>query len=144
MIIKWMKRLNDGLLGLVVGILIYGVLVELIGVWFVQDKVRYTTGLIIGIACAVFMAINLAMIIEESLRVGEGSVRRLSLKSVLRYLVVCAAFFIMVIFDLGNLFTAFIGALGLKVSAYAQPLLYKITGKSQEQNELEEEDILNN
>ena len=45
--IKWMKRLNQALPGLVLGILLYGVLVELIGVWFVNDKVRYTSGLLI-------------------------------------------------------------------------------------------------
>ena len=42
--IKWMKRLNQALPGLVFGILAYGLVVELIGVWFVSDKIRYTTG----------------------------------------------------------------------------------------------------
>ena len=45
--INWMKRLNQALPGLVLGILLYGLLVEIIGVWFVSDKLRYTTGLLI-------------------------------------------------------------------------------------------------
>ncbi len=124
--IKWMKRLNQALPGLVIGIIIYGVLIELVGVWFVTDKVRYTTGLLIGIGCAIGMAIHIAMIIEESVRIGKGHEKYLSFKSVMRYLVLCAIMFAMSFFKLGNMFTALIGVLGLKVSAYAQPLLYKI------------------
>ncbi len=128
--INWMKRLNQALPGLVLGILIYGILVELIGVWFVSDKVRYSTGLLIGIACAVAMAIHIAMIIEESVRIGKGHEKYLSFKSVMRYLVLCAVMIVMAYFKLGNMFTAIIGVLGLKVSAYAQPLLYKVLGIS--------------
>lgn len=39
-----LRRLNDALPGLVMGILIYGLAVELIGVWFVADKLRFTSG----------------------------------------------------------------------------------------------------
>ncbi|QFJ54098.1 hypothetical protein [Pseudobutyrivibrio xylanivorans] len=123
--IKWMKRLNQALPMLVLGILAYGLLVELIGVWFVSDKIRYTTGLLIGIACAVGMAIHISMIIEESVRIGQGHEKLLSFKSVMRYLVLCAIMITMTYFKLGNMFTALIGVLGLKVSAYAQPLLIK-------------------
>ena len=124
--INWMKRLNQALPGLVFGIVIFAALVELIGVWFVSDKLRYTTGLFIGMGCAIFMAIHIAMIIEESVRIGKGHEKYLSFKSVLRYLIVCAVMILMMVFKLGNMFTALIGILGLKVSAYAQPLLYKL------------------
>ena len=124
--INWMKRLNQALPGLVLGILIYGLIIELIGVWFVTDKIRYTSGLFIGISCAVGLAIHIAMIIEESVRIGEGHEKYLSFKSVMRYLVLCAVLILMMVFKLGNMFTALIGVLGLKVSAYAQPLLYRI------------------
>ncbi len=127
--IKWMKRLNQALPMLVLGILAYGLLVELIGVWFVGDKIRYTTGLIIGIACAIGLAIHIAMIIEESVRIGEGHEKLLSFKSVMRYLVLCVVMIVMSYFKLGNMFTAIIGILGLKVSAYAQPLLNKFIAK---------------
>ena len=127
--INWMKRLNQALPGLVLGIVLYGLIIELIGVWFVSDKLRYTTGLIIGIGCAVGMAIHIAMIIEESVRIGEGHEKYLSFKSVMRYLVLCAIMMTMAFFKLGNMFTALIGVLGLKVSAYAQPLLIKVLSK---------------
>ena len=66
--IKALKRLNEALPGLLLGIAVYGLLVQFIGMWFVSDKLHYTTGLWIGIACAIGMGIHLAMVIEEAVR----------------------------------------------------------------------------
>lgn len=122
---------------LVLGILIFSVLVEFIGVWFVTDKLRYTTGLLIGTGLAVFLAINISMVIWDSVRLGEGHAKLLAFKSVLRYVVVCVVLFLMMAFKAGNLFTALAGIMGLKVSAYAQPLLNKIFNKKNLQEGVE-------
>ena len=42
--IKALKRLNEALPGLLLGIAIYGLIVEFAGVWFVSDKLRYGHG----------------------------------------------------------------------------------------------------
>lgn len=130
--IKALKRLNEALPGLLLGIAIYGLIVEFAGVWFVSDKLRYTSGLWIGIACAMGMGIHLAMVIEEAVRMGDTGTKRLSFKSVLRYLVVVFVFFIMMYFHLGNL-----------VSAYVQPFMHKMIFKDiapeESTNEQEEE-----
>ena len=138
-----LRRLNDALPGLVLGIVIYGIVVELLGVWFVEDKLRYTTGLLIGIAVAIGLAINIAQVIRDAVEIygADGARSRLIIKSVLRYLVVVVVFFVMMKFNLGNLVTAFIGVLGLKVSAYLQPFAHKVIFKIQGRgdNSLEEE-----
>lgn len=128
-----LKRLNDALPGLVLGILIYGVLVELIGVWFVSDKLRFTTGLAIGIALACGMAINIAVVLQDAIDIyGESRAQaRIIAKSILRYVVVVVVFFVMMKWNIGNLFAAFIGVLGLKVSAYLQPFAHKLILKLQ-------------
>lgn len=126
-----LKRLNDALPGLVLGIIVYGIVVELTGVWFVTDKLRYTTGLAIGIGLAVGMAVNMAVVLQDAVDTyGEsGAQRRIVAKSVLRYLVVVIVFLVMMKWNLGNLFTAFIGVFGLKVSAYMQPVAHKFMSK---------------
>lgn len=123
-----LRRLNDALPGLVLGIVIYGIMVEVAGVWFVEDKLRYTTGLLIGISVAIGLAINIAQVIRDAVEIygADGARNRLIMKSVLRYLVVVVVFFVMMKFNLGNLVTAFIGVLGLKVSAYLQPFAHKV------------------
>ena len=114
--------------GLVLGIVIYGIMVEVAGVWFVEDKLRYTTGLLIGISVAIGLAINIAQVIRDAVEIygADGARNRLIMKSVLRYLVVVVVFFVMMKFNLGSLVTAFIGVLGLKVSAYLQPFAHKV------------------
>ena len=128
-----LRRINDALPGLVLGIVIYGIVVEVVGVWFVEDKLRYSTGLLIGISLAIGLAVNIAVVIRDAVEIygADGARTRLIIKSVLRYLVVVIVFFVMMKFNLGNLFTAFIGVLGLKVSAYLQPFAHKVILKLQ-------------
>ena len=126
-----LKRLNDALPELVLGIIVYGIAVELVGVWFVTDKLRYTTGLVIGIALAV--AVNMAIVLRDAVEIygGEHAQAKIIAKSILRYVIVVIVFFVMMKFNLGNLFTAFIGVLGLKISAYLQPFTHKFVLKLQ-------------
>ena len=128
-----LKRLNDALPGLILGILVYGVLVEVVGVWFVSDKIRYTTGLAIGIILACAMAVNMAVVLQDAVDIyGESRAQsKIVGKSILRYLIVVIVFFVMMKWNLGNPIIAFIGVLGLKVSVYFQPFAHRFITKLQ-------------
>lgn len=117
-----LKRLNDALPGLVLGILIYGIIVQFVGMWFVEDKLYYTIGLWYGVAIAVAMAIHLAVVIYDSVTLcDDDRAKKLSvIKSVTRYAVVVILFFLIAYFRFGNVVMAFIGVLGIKISAYLQ------------------------
>lgn len=121
-----LRRLNDALPGLVLGIIVYGVILEFAGIWFVSDKLKYSTGLLIGIALACGMAVNMAAVLRDAVDIyGEsGAQTKIIAKSILRYLVVVVVF-VMMRWNLGNLISAFLGVLGLKVSAYLSPLAHK-------------------
>ena len=116
-----LKRINEALPGLVVSILLYGVMVELIGVWFVKDRIAYSIGVWFGIAIAVGMAINLATVIFDSVTMGDTAhaTRRIVTKSILRYVVVVILFVLFGYFQWGNLIAAFLGLLGLKIGVCA-------------------------
>ena len=43
-----LRRINQVLPELILEIFLYGLLVQLVGVWFVEDKLLYSTGLWIG------------------------------------------------------------------------------------------------
>lgn len=122
-----LRRINEALPELILGIILYGLAVELIGVWFVADKLRYSTGLLIGIALAVGMAVNMAIVLEDAVGlVGQNHAQaKIIAKSILRYLIVVIVFIVMMKFNLGNLITAFLGVMGLKVAAYLQPFTHK-------------------
>lgn len=129
-----LKRLNDALPGLVLGIVLYGIVVQLAGVWFVDDKLSYSIGLWYGIIIAIGMAVNLAMVIYDATVIYDmyeekDANRRIVAKSLIRYVVVAVLLFILGYFNFGNLIMAFIGLLGLKISAYMQPLLKIVTDR---------------
>ena len=39
-----LRRINDALPGLVAGIILYGIIIQITGVWFVEDRVSYSIG----------------------------------------------------------------------------------------------------
>lgn len=126
-----LKRLNEALPGLVFGIFIYGVLLQVMGMWLASDKLYYTTGLWIGIGCALFMAIHIAISIEDAVSIGteEGAKKKTIASAMFRYVVVLLVLAVMCYFNLGAMLPAFFGVLGLKISAYLQPLFNRMRGK---------------
>ncbi|MFV0465851.1 MAG: hypothetical protein ACK5ML_07250 [Lachnospiraceae bacterium] len=119
------SRINRVLPELLIGIVLYGLALQVCGVWFASDKLRYSTGVWIGILLACAMSIHLAIVIEDAVSLGK-SARTLAAKSVGRYLIVAVVLFVMMYFQLGNIFAAFAGILGMKVSAYLQPYTHKL------------------
>ncbi|SFQ21011.1 hypothetical protein SAMN02910358_01116 [Lachnospiraceae bacterium XBB1006] len=135
--IKYLRRLNEALPMLIATILVYGILVEVVGVWWVEDKLRYTTGLLIGIGLALFLSINIASSIWGMMDVsGKKGQAMVAVKAVLRYFVVVVVSMTMGYFHLGNIATWFIGVMGLKVAAFLQPLIHKVFfGKTIQESE---------
>lgn len=123
-----LKRLNEALPGLVLGIIIYGVLLQLTGVWLAEDRLRYSSGLWIGIGCALFMAVHIAVSIEDAVCIGteDGAKKKAAAGAMLRYVVVLAVLLVTFYFNLGMVLPALLGVLGLKISAYLQPLIRRL------------------
>lgn len=123
-----LRRINPVLPQLIVGILLYGIVIQLTGMWFVNDKPAYTLGLWIGVALAIGMAINMAIGILDAVdgMATTGRTVRTGFWSVLRYVVVVGVFVAAWYFELANPLIMFLGLMGLKVSAYLQPMFYKI------------------
>lgn len=126
-----LKRINPVLPELILELILYGVIIQITGVWFVEDKLRYSTGLWIGIIAAVLMAINMAVVILDTVEsmAEKRASRKSALFSAIRYILVVAAFAVTGIFHLGNLITMFLGVMGLKVAAYLQPFTHKFITK---------------
>ena len=126
-----LKRINPALPQLIVGILLYGIVIQITGMWFVNDKQAYTLGLWIGIALAMGMAINMAIVILDAVDAvaTTGRTVRTGFWSVLRYVVVVGVFVAAWYFELANPLIMFLGLMGLKVSAYLQPMFHKIISR---------------
>ncbi len=143
------RRLNEALPELLLGILLYGIVIQVAGVWFAEDKLRYSSGLWIGILTAMGMAYHIARMIAETIDCVDAHKARIQItaKGILRYAAVVIVFTVTMYFDLGNLITLFLGVMGLKISAYLQPSLHKVlirvtgkgSGSTDEANTMERE-----
>lgn len=131
-----LKRINPALPQLIVGIILYGIVIQLTGMWFVNDKQAYTLGLWIGIALAIGMAINMAIVILDAVdgMAATGRAVRTGFWSVLRYVVVVGVFVAAWYFELANPLIMFLGLMGLKVSAYLQPMFNKIISRRRDED----------
>lgn len=120
-------EINSSLPDLFAGILIFGALVEIIPVWFVNDKAGYTIGLLIGIVTAMFVAWHMAWSLDRAFEFDEGTAtKRLQKNSALRYGVQLIVLGILIITEAGNPLSAFLGMWSLKVAAYTAPFTHKL------------------
>lgn len=125
-----LRRINQVLPELEIGILFYGIVVQLAGVWFVEDKVRYSTGLWIGIILAMGSAVHMAMVLRDSMDLAEKGARtKTTFGYMLRYAVIVVVCLLTGYLNLGNVVTLFIGVLGLKAGAYLQPFTHRVISK---------------
>ncbi len=115
---------NETLEEMLAGIGIWGAL-WLTGILlFSKDRLHGVTGLIAGLALAVFYIINLCRSIEGALDFDEkGAVSYTRKKYLIRYLVVCVVYAAVAWSGIGNVITCFAGIMGIKIGAYLQPFV---------------------
>ena len=120
-------EINSSLPDLLTGILIFGAVAEFIPVWFVNDKAGYTIGLTIGIVTAMFVAWQMAWSLDRAFGYDEETAtKRLQKNSALRYGIQLVVLGILMITEVGNPLSAFLGMWSLKVSAYTAPFTHKL------------------
>lgn len=125
-----LKRINTALPGMMCGIVIFGLLAEIIGVWFTSDKWNYTISLWLGILFAELMAYHMAWTLNIAVDIGRGNAEKMMKKqNLLRYAVLLIAFGIILITGWINPLFTFLGVMGLKVGAYIQPFTDKLITK---------------
>ena len=142
--ISRLREINSALPGLLFGIVIFGVLCQIVGVFLVDDRADFSIGLWIGVGTAIFMAFHMAvslnMTVERDVKGAQAAATR---QNIIRYLVVVIVFAILMVTGIGNPLAAFAGVMGLKLSAYAQPILSKKIRAADNTGECVSDEILN-
>lgn len=128
-----MKKLSDmnrALPGLLGGIVLFGAVSQIVGMFFVEKKINYSIGLWIGVLIAAFMAFHMAWSLNSALDQDvKGAQAAATRQNIIRYLIVVLILGILMITEIGNPIAAFVGVMGLKVSAYLQPIFQKLFHK---------------
>lgn len=130
MIINLIKT-NRTLRELIYGILIFGVVALVPVLIFTDKRLYYSTGLLAGIFMSVVCAIHMAWGIEIAVNLDEKSSIAVTRKyTVIRYLLLCVVLGVIGVSDVGSPVTLIIGFLGLKMGAYLNPFIHRITTKN--------------
>lgn len=117
------RNLNETVLDLFIGIFIYCVITQIIGLFIANDKLVYTIALWIGGIASGGWAVHMYLTLDTALDLAQDeAIKYMRKRSVIRILV------ILLIGIAGMLYswTAFVGVLvgffSLKLAAYAQPI----------------------
>ena len=123
------KKINPTTFDLCLGIVLYGIVFEIILLIF-SRKPAYSIGLWIGIVLAVAGSIHMWWSLDRSLEMAQKDATvRVTTNNIIRYLVLVAVMALLVYTDFANPIFAFCGYMGMKVSAYISPFVRKISAK---------------
>lgn len=120
-------KMNRTLFELETGILIFGIFCQICLLPFGQ-RAYWSAGLWVGILTAAFAAFHMWRGLDRGLDLCEKeAVSYLSRQNIIRYLVIVLVMILTAASGKANPLTAFLGIMGLKVSAYMQPLTKRIS-----------------
>lgn len=120
------KKIDPTLLELCLGILAYGVIFEIVLLFFSRE-ITYSLGLMIGVVLALAGAVHMWWSLNRGLDLPEKeAVKSLSTHNILRYLVLAAVLALLIGTKIANPIFTFAGYMGMKISAYLNPLIHKL------------------
>ena len=113
------------------GILFWGIVVQILGICFSKEKPYFSIGLWYGVILALVAAIHMWWGLDRGVELGDGAAKYILSQNMIRYGVIVVAFGVLCVTDIGNPLAAFAGIMGLKAGAYLQPFTHKIRNKIQ-------------
>lgn len=120
--IKNSHKINVTVIDLFIGILIYGIIFEILGILLVKGKGTYTLGLLFGIIVALGLVVHMYVTLDKALDMDQVRASRYMVKnSLLRALVMLVAVGIGLYLEQVSFVAILIGIIGLKISAFLQP-----------------------
>jgi heme O synthase-like polyprenyltransferase len=132
MIRSRLRQVNTALPGLMLGIIVFGIICQVIGLFLADDKANYSIGLWVGVLTALLMAIHMAVTLNSTVERDEKGAQATATKqNIIRYFAVVIVLGVLMMTEIGNPLAAFLGVMGLKVSAYIQPLFIKMSHSGQ-------------
>lgn len=121
------RKIDRTLLELMTGILLFGILCQLTVVWLVEDRGGYSLGLWLGVLLAEAVGFHMWWSLDRALDLEqEAAVKMMTKHNILRYLTIVVCLGVIMTAGIANPLAAFLGLMGLKVSAYLQPFTHKL------------------
>ena len=127
--IERIKEINRALVELWIGILFTGLVIQLTGMWFTENKLYFTMALWIGIVLALVTVVHMYRTLDRALDLGPGAQKVVLTANLIRYACIVLVFVIVLLTKVLNPLITFLGIMSLKVAAYLQPFTHKLCNK---------------
>lgn len=112
---------------MLIGMLLWGILCEVVILIVVPDILRCSVGLWIGIILSAGSAVHMAWSFDKAVDLEQKSAQaKIRMHALIRYAVIVIVFAVILFTGVINPLAAFAGILALKVSAYLQPLVHRV------------------
>lgn len=123
------KKIDPTLFDLCLGIFLYGLIFQVVLLFF-SRKTSYSLGLWIGIVLAIAGSIHMWWSLNRGMdQAAKQAAKTIGTNNLIRYLVLVVVMFILIYTDFANPIFMFCGYMGMKISAYLNPWLRKISAK---------------
>lgn len=121
-----MNQVKETLTGLLIGMGIYSIIVEICGFIFLEDIISYTLGLLLGVAVAVALVAHMTRTLDDALDLPqENATKYMRGKTVTRILIMLAALVGGMMIPHVNFFSVLLGLLSMKAGALMAPFFLK-------------------
>lgn len=126
-----MMRLDPTVRDVLTGALLYGIIVEIIGLILVENRLSYSLGILAGYICVAGMICHMYLVLEKALDMDPDSAKKYSLRNnILRYLVLALVLVLVAMIPQVSVISTLIMIYGMNISAFLQPQINKyITSK---------------
>lgn len=126
-----MKKMNETLVDLIIGIVFCTVVISIIGLLITNNKLSFILGELLGSGIAIMLSFHLNASISRALDMNEeGAAKYTKKMAVLRLIIMgCAVVVALTFPEVFSVIGTLLGILGLKISAYLQPLTNRFITK---------------
>lgn len=128
-IVENLKMKNRTLLEMHIGMIFFGVVCQVAGVFFAPDLWDYSKALWFGIFFAYVASVHMYKTLDRALWYGDDASKLVVRGYLFRYLMVIVVLTVVAITGAMNPLIVFLGYMSLKVTAYLQPITHKVCNK---------------
>lgn len=123
------KKIDPTLFDLCLGIFLYGLIFQAVLLFF-SRRVSYSLGLWIGVVLAIAGSIHMWWSLNRGMdQAAKQAAKTIGTNNLIRYFVLVVVMFVLIYTDFANPIFMFCGYMGMKISAYLNPWLRKISAK---------------
>lgn len=121
-----MNQVKETLTGFLIGIGIYTLLIETVGLFFSEDILSYTLGLLFGVGIAIFLIFHMAKTLDKALDLSQAEASKyVKRQSFIRLFIMLVVMVIGLAARRLNFIAIVLGLLGLKMGALLAPFFLK-------------------